>query len=76
MPQKTCKISYDGKPYFNLRMENVSGRMFRQEDANGKVSYSVALRMDEDTNSVFSSISTTVFNTLKEEMLKNIMENQ
>lgn len=65
MPQKTCKISYDSKPYFNLRMENVSGRMFRQEDASGKVSYSVALRMDEDTNSVFSSISNTVFNTLK-----------
>ena len=65
MPQKTCKISYDSKPYFNLRMENVSGRMFRQEDASGKVSYSVALRMDEDTNNVFSSVSNTVFNTLK-----------
>jgi len=65
MPQKTCKISYNGKPYFNLKMENVSGRMFRQEDTNGKVSYSVALRMDDEHKELFSGVSNTVFNTLK-----------
>jgi hypothetical protein len=65
MSQKTCKISYNGNPYFNFKLENVNGRMFKRTDDNGKVSYSIGVRMDDSHKEAFTLLSGSVFNVLK-----------
>ena len=64
MPSKICKISYNDKPYFRVRLHNVHGRLMRFGNDND-YSYQIALTMDEQHNEMFSSINNKEFDILK-----------
>ena len=46
---KSCKALYDGKP-LRVRFNNVTGRLFRMEDPEGKVTFSISIRLSDESN--------------------------
>lgn len=61
---KFCKAMYDGK-LMRIRFKNITGRIFRMEDPEGKVSFSLSIRLtDPDIRKMIESIDSEIFDLL------------
>ena len=67
---KFCKVQYDEK-LLRIKFSDVIGRIFKNEDAEGKVSYSLSIRLVEPTyRDMIKSIDDEIF----EQIFKNSKE--
>jgi hypothetical protein len=61
---KFCKVLYEEKP-LRFKLENITGRIFRFEQQDGGVSYSMSIRLTEQTiRKMIESINDEIFNIL------------
>ena len=61
---KSCKVMYDGK-LLRISFQNVVGRLFRMEDPEGKVTFSISIRLtDPEYRKMIETIDGEIFELL------------